>query len=106
MRVAFLVQLVRFVHGKGRRGVPTGDHAPVYAVYRVYRQRRCCDPPCYFSSSGFGGVKSAMYNWAGRRPSRVEVHITFLPSGLNTGSTSAPGANVMRVFLSVSTSIQ
>src|SRR4051812_5684233 len=37
-----------------------------------------------------------MYSWVGDRPSRFEVHMTFLPSGENTGSTSAPGAKVMR----------
>ena len=59
----------------------------------------------YRSIGIFGGVKSAMKSCA-EPPPRVEVHITFVPSGLNTGSTSAPGAKVSRTFLPVSMFIQ
>jgi hypothetical protein len=54
----------------------------------------------------FGGVKSAMYNWVGPRPSRLLVHITRVESGENTGSTSCPGAWVNRVVFPVSVLIQ
>jgi hypothetical protein len=47
--------------------------------------------------SSFGALKSAMYNCVGERPSRLDVHITFVESGLNTGGTSCPGAWVGRV---------
>src|SRR4051812_49292610 len=55
--------------------------------------------------SSLGGVKSASQSCE-LTPSRVEVHITRRPSGLKTGSTSAPGKYVSRVFLPVSRSIQ
>lgn len=41
------------------------------------------------SYSSFGGTKSAMNNC--ESPLRVEVHMIFFPSRLNTGNTSAPG---------------
>ena len=39
-------------------------------------------------------------------PPRVEAHITFVPSRVNTGSTSAPAWCVSRAFFFVSMSIQ
>src|SRR5262249_50148419 len=73
------------------------------------REDDCTTPPRRRQTApqpSFGGVKSAIHSCAGCRPSRVEVHITRLPSGLKTGSTSCPGAYVMRTFLPPSTSIQ
>src|SRR5262245_29971308 len=62
--------------------------------------------PKYARHSAGGTTKSAIHNCDDRSAPRVDVHRMRRQSGLNTGSTSAPGANVSRTFLPVSIFIQ
>ena len=57
-----------------------------------FARGRICTP--YFA---LGNAKSAMNNWLARSDVRLAVHISFLPSGEKTGSTSADGWSVIRV---------
>lgn len=72
--------------------------------YRLAGWRKASRPAS--PPHSFGRVKSAMNSCAGIRPSRLLVHMTLSYFGLNTGSTSWPGAKVSRACLPVSRSIQ